>query len=136
MRTQPPRLPDYYALLGVEPDTSPAEIERAYRALVKRYSPALHALNARVVWEAEVMIKALHEAYAVLSDSILRWRYDDLRLEALSYPSWFSPRLAEIDVVSASEDDSWQSGLHFSLFPGRSWLTLLQQRPPAQPSGG
>lgn len=133
--TYPPHLPDYYAILGVEPDASLGEINQAFWALVTYYHPRLDAMNAQVVWEAEMVMKEVDEAYAVLSDSILRWRYDELRREAFSSPSRLSPWLHKHYVVSASEDDVGQSKLLFAAFHGQHLLTQLQQRLSVQPSG-
>lgn len=131
-----PHLPNFYAILGVEPDASPAEIKQAFRSLVQRFHPALHALDAQVVWEAEIMIEKINEAYAVLSDSILRWRYDALRLEAPNYPSQISPELQKNNVILVSEGDVWQPEMLLSAFPGQHLLTLLQQHLSGQSSGG
>lgn len=136
MTTYPSPLPNYYGILGLDSDASPAEIQQAFWALTTHYHPYLHALNAQVAREAKMMMAEVNEAYAVLSDSILRWRYDQMRLEAFSHASQFNSKLRLCAATFAPEDDAWQSGLRFSAFPGRSLLTLVQQRFLAQPSGG
>ncbi len=131
--TTPP-LPDYYAVLGVAPDAGPAEIKRAFRMLVKRYRPDSSSFSAPVSQEANVMME-VNEAYAVLSDSIRRWRYDQLRLEAVHSAGQLRPLHWEREAAPVLEDDGWQSGLLFCAFPGQHLLALVQQRLSAQTSG-
>lgn len=77
---------DYYAILGVAPDASSAEIKRAYRTLVKQHHPDLYALNPDVAWEAEIRMSVINKAYAVLSDSQQRQEYDE------RYQDWAAHR--------------------------------------------
>ncbi|MCP3958105.1 MAG: molecular chaperone DnaJ [bacterium] len=63
---------DYYEVLGVDRDASPADIKSAYRKLAVKYHPDRNQGNA----EAEEKFKESAEAYAVLSDPEKRARYD------------------------------------------------------------
>jgi len=63
---------DYYEVLGVGRQASPEEMKRAYRALAMRYHPDRNPGDEG----AEVRFKEIGEAYAVLSDSERRHRYD------------------------------------------------------------
>lgn len=63
---------DYYEVLGIERDASVADIKKAYRKLALQYHPDKNPGNA----EAEEKFKEAAEAYAVLSDSEKRSRYD------------------------------------------------------------
>ena len=63
---------DYYEVLGVSKDADDAAIEKAYRALAKKYHPDMNPGDA----EAEKKFKEASEAYAVLSDAEKRRQYD------------------------------------------------------------
>jgi molecular chaperone DnaJ len=63
---------DYYDVLGVSRDASVDEIKKAYRVLAVKYHPDRNPGDA----EAEEMFKEASQAYAVLSDSEKRARFD------------------------------------------------------------
>jgi DnaJ-class molecular chaperone len=60
---------DPYKMLGVEKNSSSAEIKSAYRNLAKKYHPDLNAGNAE-------KFKSISSAYDVLSDKTKRDKYD------------------------------------------------------------
>ena len=60
---------DPYEMLGVEKNSSSAEIKSAYRNLAKKYHPDLNAGNAE-------KFKSISSAYDVLSDKTKRDKYD------------------------------------------------------------
>jgi DnaJ-class molecular chaperone len=66
---------DYYATLGVPETASPQEIKTAYRKLAFEYHPD----RTRGDPERTVKMKAVNEAYAVLSDEKKRREYNTLR---------------------------------------------------------
>ncbi|XP_062214602.1 uncharacterized protein LOC133915456 [Phragmites australis] len=69
----------YYAVLGVQPGASAAEIRAAYHRLAMRWHPDKIA-NGRVdparAEEAKSRFQQIHEAYQVLSDEKRRALYD------------------------------------------------------------
>lgn len=65
---------DYYKLLGVSYEATPAEIKRAYRAAMKRSHPDAFAPGQRA--DAEERARELNEAYNVLSKPEARRKYD------------------------------------------------------------
>lgn len=66
--------PNYYQLLGVSYQATPAEIRRAYRAAMKRSHPDTFAQDKRAA--AEQRARDLNEAYTVLSRPDSKQRYD------------------------------------------------------------
>lgn len=63
---------DYYAVLGLAPGASPAEIKRAYRRLSRRYHPGVNPGDR----QAEALFSRITEAYETLSDPERRRKYD------------------------------------------------------------
>lgn len=63
---------DYYEILGVDRGASAAEIKSAYRKLAVRFHPDRNPGDS----QAEAQFKEAAEAYAVLSDTDKRARYD------------------------------------------------------------
>jgi molecular chaperone DnaJ len=73
---------DYYELLGVARSVEGGELKAAYRRLAVQYHPDHNPNDPR----AEETFKQLTEAYAVLSDSEKRKRYDALGHAAFEGP--------------------------------------------------
>ena len=63
---------DYYEVLGIERSADEGAIKRAYRSLAKKYHPDVNPGDK----EAEQKFKEVNEAYAVLSDSEKKAKYD------------------------------------------------------------
>ncbi|MXV50339.1 DnaJ domain-containing protein [Pedobacter sp. HMF7647] len=63
---------DYYAILGLSPGASNADIKRAYRKLVKQYHPDLHGDQASF----GTKMTEINEAYEVLGNEDERKAYD------------------------------------------------------------
>ena len=68
-------LKDYYGILGVNAGASTEDIKRAFRRLALQHHPDHNPENIR---EAEIKFKEINEAYEILSDEEMRWRYDSL----------------------------------------------------------
>jgi curved DNA-binding protein CbpA len=64
---------DYYALLGVAPDATAAQIKSAYRTLAKQYHPDVNTSS-----DAAEKFREITEAYDTLTDPDRRRRYDRL----------------------------------------------------------
>jgi molecular chaperone DnaJ len=77
---------DFYALLGVTKDATPAEMKKSYRKLARDLHPDKNPGNK----EAEDKFKAVSEAYDVLSDETKRKEYDEGR--ALFASGGYRPR--------------------------------------------
>lgn len=73
MSSTAPQL-DYYKVLGVSYQATPADIKRAYRAAMKRTHPDRLATEQRA--EAEVRAREINEAFRVLSKPETKQRYD------------------------------------------------------------
>src|SRR5262249_15552160 len=87
--------PDYYAILGVSPDATPAQLKEAWRKRLKENHPdllnglrerykgqddaVLQDVLARAEKEAGERTKQINQAYEVLSDPDRRARYDAQR---------------------------------------------------------
>lgn len=73
--------PDHYAILGVSPDATQAEISRAYRMLMRRHHPDTRASNHRPGDQAreapsDAALQQILAAYAVLHHPARRAGYD------------------------------------------------------------
>jgi DnaJ-class molecular chaperone len=69
---------DYYQLMGVKPDATPAQIHAAYRRLARAYHPDLHPGSAETI----VRMARLNVAKSVLLDAPTRAAYDLSRSQA------------------------------------------------------
>jgi DnaJ-class molecular chaperone len=68
---------DYYALLGVAPEASLADIKAGFRAFAGRYHPDRFAGEERHVVEATRIYRRATEAYRVLAHPQQRRYYDE-----------------------------------------------------------
>lgn len=74
---------NYYQILEVDRKASEEIIEKAYRTLAKKYHPDLQ--NTEMQKEYEEKMKAINEAYEILSNDFKRKQYDeDLQREEIS----------------------------------------------------
>jgi len=77
---------DFYAILGVQKDVSPADLKKQYRKLARQFHPDSNPGDAK----AEARFKEISEAHAVLSDPKQRQEYDAVRAMAGGRPR-FAP---------------------------------------------
>lgn len=73
----------YYEILEVSPKASNEVIERAYRALIKKYHPDLYEGEEKIY--AEKKVRDINEAYKILSDNFLREQYNSELQKELEY---------------------------------------------------
>ncbi len=66
---------DYYAILGVKPETPIDDIKRSFRKLARLYHP-----DVSKVADAESKFKEINEAWEVIKDPQKRAEYDNIRL--------------------------------------------------------
>jgi molecular chaperone DnaJ len=71
---------DYYQVLGVPKNASPAEVKKAYRKLAQKFHPDANSGNK----EAEERFKEISAAYEVLGQPEKRKQYDQVREMAAS----------------------------------------------------
>jgi DnaJ-class molecular chaperone len=91
---------DYYSILEVDVQTGPQEIRNAYRRLAFRYHPDRNGGDST----ASEKMKAINEAYAVLSDPHKRKEYDILRQQYGSFASSrFRQGYSDEDIFRGSD---------------------------------
>lgn len=91
---------DYYKILGVNRDTSDAEIKKAYRKKARQYHP-----DVSKEANAEERFKEINEAYEVLGDKEKRSQYDTLGANWKNGQQFNPP-------------PGWDGGFDFSQFAG------------------
>lgn len=91
---------DYYQTLGIKKNAAPKQIKLAYRDLAFKYHPDRNKENPA---SAEKM-KAVNEAYAVLSNSDKKREYDTMRQQfGSSAHSQFRSTYSERDIFKDSD---------------------------------
>ena len=78
-------LPDYYAVLQVQPDADIEVISAAYRQLMKKYHPDVAGGDPHQIADHHRRSKEINEAFGVLRDTRRRKQYDEARLLRGSY---------------------------------------------------
>lgn len=91
---------DYYRILGLEKNAPAKKIKEAYRTLALKYHPDRNTSDP----DAAEQMKAVNEAYAVLSDPEKRREYDTLhdRFGSSAY-SHFRKNYTDRDIFSGSD---------------------------------
>jgi len=134
---------DYYHILGVSETAAPREIKAAYRKLAFEYHPDRTQGDP----ESTDKMKAVNEAYAVLSDQKKRREYDTLRRRfGDSATGEFRKSYSQQDIFSGSdinkifEEVARSFGLRgfddiFREFYGNGYKTFRVERPWGSVSG-
>ena len=92
----------FYDILEVLPSAKAAEIRASYLKLAREYHPdRVPEYLTKLRADAEEKVKEINEAWAVLSDSAKRRKYD-LKLQASTNPSTYSARTGNSARPSAS----------------------------------
>jgi len=91
---------DYYEILGVPSDTNDKQIKAAYRKLAFQYHPDRNTGDP----DSAGKMKAINEAYAVLSNLSKRKDYDDMRRQfGSSAYNRFRSNYTESDIFRGSD---------------------------------
>ncbi len=91
---------DYYKVLGVDQTADTRQIKEAYRKMAFKFHPDRNKDNPA----AAEQMKAVNEAYAVLSDAAKRRRYDQMRQQFGSEAySRFRNDFSDQDIFSGSD---------------------------------
>lgn len=91
---------DYYQTLGIDPEATERQIKEAYRKLAFQYHPDRTADRP----DSAEMMKAVNEAYAVLSNPDKRREYDRMRQHyGSSAAGRFRQNYSEQDIFSGSD---------------------------------
>jgi hypothetical protein len=130
MKAQTTHIVDYYARLGVAADASLAEIKSAYRNLVKHYHPDVYPYDDLIARrKAEQAMRQINEAYAILSDSKERQRYDE------QYQEYIMTRIGSLTNEKEMDSEAEIENGSQSEWPGilNQWLSnrrvASQQKP-------
>ncbi|QFU16879.1 DnaJ C-terminal domain-containing protein [Microvirga thermotolerans] len=111
-----------YELLGVKPNASADEIQKAYRKLAKKYHPDLNPGDRT----AEDRFKAISAAYDLLSDPEKRARFDRGEIDASGAER--PQRRYYRDFASEETGPSYRSDAGFADFMDQDILSALLRR--------
>lgn len=88
---------NYYEILEVDKKASSEVIEKAYRALVKKYHPDLQVGEKRNIFAEK--LKDINEAYEILSNDYKRTTYDEQLLNATVSKSEYEKIIHENEIL-------------------------------------
>ena len=133
------RYKDYYALLGVDPSATAAQIKSAYRKLAKQYHPDLNHAS-----DAAQRFRDITEAYDTLTDPDRRRRYDQLHgtragRTTSTDDDWFNfthrgSRTRTENGSANSDGDSSQAASRILKILEDTWLEIRRWHPEIPPA--
>lgn len=97
------RRKDYYAILGISKNADLSEIKKAYRSLAKKYHPDVSSSDKSDAQALE-KFREVAEAYAVLSDTQSRSKYD-VNFEAKPESVYSSEKFKNMEKAKAERDN-------------------------------
>ena len=106
---------DYYEILGVPRDASPADLKSAYRKLAHKLHPDKNPGNPK----AEDQFKELNEAYAVLSEPEQRAKYDRFGNEKFREQVNVDDIFSGTDFASIFSEMGFGQDIFSNVFGGR-----------------
>lgn len=95
----------FYAVLGVNKDSSDAEIRSAYRKMAKKWHPDKWPKDPSLAEQAKLRFQEIQEAYSVLSDDTKRAMYDAGVYDSEDDVEGFSDFLDEMATMMANVRD-------------------------------
>jgi curved DNA-binding protein CbpA len=84
---------DLYAVLGLRPDATQAEISHAYRVLLRRHHPDTRAGQVTHSAPSDAALQQILDAYAILRDPERRAEYDEQTRVRVRRPAPMAPRV-------------------------------------------
>ena len=103
---------DYYKILGVDRNSSPEEMKRAYRKIAMKYHPDKNPGDK----VAEEKFKEAAQAYSVLSDSAKRAKYDQFGEDGLRGSSGFGGAGMDMNDIFSHFSDIFSNNSGFGNF--------------------
>lgn len=145
MASQRESAASFYAVLGVNKDSSDVEIRSAYRKLAKKWHPDKWSKDPSLSEQAKLRFQEIQEAYSVLSDDTKRAMYDAGVYDSEDDVDGFSDFLDEMVTMMANvkDESSTQDSLEelqqtFVKMVNDTWISsdgFKQYEPPTKKEG-
>lgn len=108
-------MPNYYEILGIEPEATLEDIKKSFRNLALKYHPDKNKNSE----ESRQLFMKIVEAYEVLSDEQARKNYDVAAGSQVTSPSWTPP--ADFGRVYSYEEIKRKYGYSRRDIQGGMW---------------
>jgi len=145
MASQRESAASFYAVLGVNKDSSDVEIRSAYRKLAKKWHPDKWSKDPSLAEQAKLRFQEIQEAYSVLSDDTKRAMYDVGVYDSEDDVDGFSDFLDEMATMMANvkDESNTQDSLEelqqtFMKLVNDNWISsdgFKQSEPPTKIEG-